>query len=110
MVLPYRYQVRGRGWNNSKRAWGLRRLQQADVAILHLTAIGFKADRASFRKFDRILQHFAVASAVRDTMPDGDLDCVPILRLVLLKLLVRTGDEIIATLQLWLANEDTAVR
>src|ERR1017187_8521369 len=87
-----------------------RQLLQLKVAILHLAAVGFEADGAGPGNFERGLQHLAVAGAMRDVVRHRHLDLIPILRLVLLELLVRTGDEVIAALQLRFADENAAVR
>jgi len=80
------------------------------MPVLHLPAIAFKPDGSGGRHRERIRQNLAVAGAKRDAVCHRDLDFIPILRLIFLQILVRPGDEIIAALQLRLADEDTAVR
>src|SRR5260370_29399301 len=46
---------------------------------------------------------------MRHTAPDGELELVPILRLVFLQFLVRAGHEIIAHLKLRFADEQSTV-
>src|SRR5688572_26507298 len=82
----------------------------ANAPILHLAAIRLESDRAGRGHLKRVGQQLAVARATRHTVFHDDLDFVPVLRPVFLQLLVGTGDEIVATLELRPAHVDAAVR
>ena len=82
-----------------------------DPPIFHLADISFKADRTRGRNLQRRLQQFAVAGAVRNTVLHRDLNFVPVLGAVFFQglVFVGAGDEVVAALELGLADEDTAV-
>src|SRR5262249_53980165 len=82
---------------------------QPPLAVLHLPAVGFQPDRPGRRQLQRLLQHLAVAGAVSDVVLHHHHDLVPVLCLVLLQLLVRPGDQVVAHLQLRPAQEQAAV-
>src|SRR6185295_5268147 len=53
---------------------------------------------------------FSVAGAMCDAVLHRDFDFIPVLRLVFFERLVRTGHEVVSTLELRLPDEDAAVR
>lgn len=79
------------------------------MPIFHLAAVAFKSNRAGGGDFERAFQDFPVARAEGNAVGHGDLDFIPILRLVFLQVLVWPGNEIIAALQLRSADEYAAV-
>ena len=79
------------------------------TSVFHLAPVAFKTNRAGGRDFHGGFENFAVAGAVGFGAFYGDDHFVPILGLITLELLVRSGDQIIATLKLGTANEDAAV-
>ena len=72
-------------------------------------AVTFESDRTVGGKSQRRFEDFAIARALGHAVLHGDLDLVPLLWLVLLQLQVGSGDEVIAALELRLADEDPAV-
>src|SRR6267142_5410584 len=81
----------------------------SDTAVFHLAAIAFESDRPRGRHFHRGLEHFTVAETEGGTVFDRDFDFIPFARAIVLQLLVRAGEKIVATLQLRTPNEDAAV-
>ena len=79
------------------------------MAVFHLPAIAFESDRPRGGHFHRSLEYFTVAKAEGQPVFDRDFDFIPIARAIILQLLVRTGEKIVAALQLRTANEDAAV-
>src|SRR4051794_9191738 len=80
-----------------------------NVPIFHLTAVAFDANRAGRGQLEGRFQQLAIACAASLVVSNGDHELIPILRMVILEILVRTRDEIVAALDLASANEDTAV-
>jgi hypothetical protein len=72
-------------------------------------AVCLQANRTGRGKLQRRFQDLAIARAARDSVLHRYFDQVPILRLVSPQFLVRTRDQVIAALELWLAKEDAAV-
>src|SRR5262249_32860123 len=66
--------------------------------------------RSITRHLHGSLKHLTVASAIRLAAFYRNFHFVPLLRLVLLQLRIRPGNQIIATLQLRLAKKDAPVR
>src|SRR5436190_21992830 len=81
----------------------------ADVAIFHLTTVAFDPDRPSVRELIGRFQHFAVARASGLVAAHGDHKLVPVLWFVVLEVLVRPREQVVAALQLATADEHAAV-
>src|SRR5208282_868561 len=113
------FTVKSTGRNDSQPAYfaarrgsrnrRLRQFLETNSAVLHLTAVALQANRSGRGDIEGGFEHFAIASAERLAAADGDDDLIPVLRLVMLQMVVRPRDEIVAALQLRPANEDAAV-
>src|SRR5438128_10442389 len=86
-----------------------RRLLDADAAVFHLAAVAFEADGTGGGNFHGRLQYFAVAHAVRRSVFNDHLDFIPIASAIVLKLLVRAGEQVVAALKLPATHKDAAV-
>src|SRR6266853_3730104 len=79
------------------------------MAVFHLAAVAFKTNRTGVRDLERILEDFAVADAMGFAAFDRNDDFIPILSLVMFQVIVGAGEQVVAALELWLADEDAAV-
>ena len=75
-------------------------LPDANSPILHLAAVAFDADRAGRGQIKGLFQHFAVARAMGFVATDRDDELIPVLRFVILEVLVRAGERVVAALEL----------
>ena len=71
--------------------------------------IGFQTNGTGLWQLEGGLEHLTIAGAMSDIVLHHHLNLVPVLRLVLLESLVRTGHQVIAALQLRPAQKDPAV-
>ena len=71
--------------------------------------IGFQTNGTGLWQLEGGLEHLTIAGAMSDIVLHHHLNLVPVLRLVLLKSLVRSGHQVIAALQLRPAQKDPAV-
>src|SRR5262245_16698349 len=81
----------------------------ADASILHLSAIAFETDWPRGGYFQLTFEGFTVADGVRNAVLDRDDQLVPILRLIPLQVRERSGQCVIAALQLRTAAVDATV-
>src|SRR5664279_1503529 len=84
-------------------------LLQPDTTVLHLTAVALQADGAGWRNLEGRFQDFPIAGAESDVVGGDYLNLIPILRFIMLEFLIRTGNEVIAALQLGFTDEDATV-
>ena len=75
-----------------------------------MPAIALESDGAGGGYIELGVEDFPVASAMGYSTFDDGHDLIPFLRLVLLEILPRTGQNVVAALELGLAYEYTAVR
>ena len=73
-----------------------------------MAAVSFKADGTGRRQFQCLFEHLPIACTMRHVVPHGNDHFIPILRLIVLKVFVRSRQNVIAALKLWLADEDAA--
>src|SRR5882672_1333096 len=88
---------------------GSAKFLKAYPAVFHLTAVAFQAYGAVGRNFKGVLEDFDVTGAMSHVVGNGNDDFVPILRLVLLQLRVRSCDKVIAALKLRFTDENAAI-
>src|SRR5881394_43048 len=86
-----------------------RNFLDADAAVLHLTAVAFEADGAGGGEFHRSFQNLSIAQAIGHAFVHGHFDLVPVASPVMLEVLVRAGERVIAALKLSATNEDPAI-
>ena len=82
---------------------------QPNVTVFHLATIAFQPDRTVCGHLKLSVEHFPVASAMSNAVFHNHNDFIPILRLIFFEVLPRTGENVVAALELRTANEHAAV-
>ena len=78
-------------------------------AVFHRSAVALQADGSSFGDGEAGFEQLAIAGAASSPFLDDDLDLLPVLGLVLVQFLVGASYQVVPTLKLRPADEDTAI-
>ena len=81
----------------------------ANAAVFHLAAVAFESDGAGGGEFEGFFEDFAIAGAAGGIAFGFDNEFVPVAGAVVFEFFPWSGEGEVATLELWFAEEDTAV-